>query len=155
MALKPDRQIDANELGYYMNAVANPGVIASISTASSGQNLDSTANVAVVAASSSGQAPLGVLLDEVVNLDLTRVPTNWHKSQANIGDKVSIMRRGWVVTDCLAGAPTAGQHAVLASSGCIEGVTDLNVHDHLLQPVIGHFVSGPDHLGFARVYIEL
>lgn len=152
--LKGDRQIDANELGYYMNETATRGVIVCVSTASSGANLDGTTNVATVAAASSGQLPLGMLLDDVVNLDLTRTPVNWHKSQINQGGKVSIMTKGWVVTNN-AISPTAGRKAVLASSGFVmNGAVD-GTHNEVANPTVGRFRSNADEEGYVRLYVDL
>lgn len=156
MALKPDRSDHLEwELGYYMNVVANPGICVSISTAASGANLDSDENVAVAPADSSGALPLGILMNEVVNNDQTRVLVNHHKHQNNVGDKVPIVRKGWVVTDRVVGTPTAGQYAVLASSGLIAGVDNINSHDQHLQPVIGRFLSDSDSEGYNRLRIDL
>jgi hypothetical protein len=67
MALKTDRQVDATEIGYYLNGTASKGVVVSVSTAGSGVGLDLSQNVCGVAATPSGNRPLGVLLQDVID----------------------------------------------------------------------------------------
>jgi len=94
MSLKPDYKPTEYDTSRFMNETASPGVIVSTNTAGSGVALDQTDNTVTVAGATSGANPVGLLLDEVVDLDLTRTPVNWHKRQANIGDKVSVMKKG-------------------------------------------------------------
>ena len=121
-----------------------------------GVAMDSTSNVVTLAANSSGAKPVGLLLTEFVDLDLTRQPVNWHKNQSNIGEKASIMTKGWVTTDQIYGTPTAGQWAVLSSSGTITGVDQFDVSiDYTARPRVGTFRTSVDEAGFASVYIDL
>ncbi len=154
MGLRPDRQIDDSELGFFLNEVASVGVIACISTATSGASLDGTTSLATIPASSSGAVPLGVLLTETVDIDLTRLPVNWHKSQAVKGDKVSICRKGWVVTDALTGTITVGP-AVLASSGTVMSRGAIGSWNQVANPLVGKFVTTKDENGFARLIVDL
>lgn len=156
MALKADRNILDTELGYYLNETASRGVIVCVSTAGSGTALDASANLATVAAQSSGAKPIGLLLNDVTDNDLTKTPTNWHKDEAQKGDKVAILTKGWVVTDKVTTA-TAGAKAVLTSSGYVMDATDADVAaaNALLNPVIGVFRTSKDENGFARLYVDL
>jgi len=154
MALKGDRQIDATEIGYFVNEVAERGSVVVISTAGSGVALENTKNVATVAASPSGQKPLGILLNDFVSIDRTRFPINWHKDQSASGDKASILTKGWVVTNKLLGTVTAGQVAYLAESGNLRGAGTPAVNESL-QPTIGRFRSDKDENGYAKVYVDL
>lgn len=157
MALKADRQVDAYEVGYFLNETASQGVIVSANTAGSGIALEDTANLATVAANSSGAKPIGMLLTEVVNIDLTRQAINWNKDQVNIGGKVAIMTKGWAVTDKITGTPTVGQKAVLSSSGTVTGQANQSTgwHNELINPYVGTFRSVKNEDGFARVYVDL
>lgn len=154
MALKADRLIDVTEIGYFLNEVASPGVIVSISTQGSGVALDNTSNLATVKAAGSGSTPLGMLLNEFVSIDLTRTPRNWHKDQHTTGDKCTILRKGWAVTDKVTGVPNAGQEAVLVQSGNVSGISP-PVADYTRYPHVGKFLSTKDENGFARVYVDL
>lgn len=154
MALKPDKQIDAYELGYFINEVATRGVIVSKSTAASGAQLDDADALVTVKAASSGALPIGVLLGDVVDIDLTRQPVNWHKQQLVKGDKAPIATKGWVVTNAVVSA-TAGTQAVLASSGYVTNRAVGNSHDENLNPTVGRFRSDKDQNGYARLYVDL
>lgn len=153
MAIKGDRQVDSDELAYFVNTATSPGKILSVSTGGSGIAMDSTSNVAAASANSSGAKPLGMLLTEVVNIDLARQHINWHKSQVNIGNKARIMTKGWAVTDQVTSA-TAGTKAVLSSSGYVTNKASTG-HNEVVNPTVGVFRSGKDANGFAKVYIDL
>lgn len=153
MALKMDRQIDAYELRYFLNEVAEPGVVVCVSTAGSGVGMDNTSNVATVKAASSGSKPLGVLLNEFVSVDQTRYPVNWHKDQAATGDKACIASKGWVVTNRLVAA-TAGTEAVLVSSGFVTNKT-LGTHNEAANPTVGRWRTSADESGYATLYVDL
>lgn len=162
MALKMDRQVDATEIGYYLNEVAErgnvvcilAGAVSGVGTAGSGVALDSPLNVATVVAASSGVTPLGVLMNDFVNLDLSRTPLNWMKDQSQVGDKCTILRKGWCVTNRLTGAPKGGQLAVLSSSGTVAGVA-LGTLGTAAAPLVGRFLTGISEEGFARLLVDL
>jgi hypothetical protein len=155
MAIKADRQVSSTEIGFYLNEVAEKGVIVSLSTAGSGVALDATRNLATVAANSSGNKPLGMLLNDFVSVDQTRFPINWHKDQAATGDKCTIMTKGWAVTNKITGTPTAGDNAVLSSSGTVAVSTLGAVFNEVANPRVGKFRTTKDADGYARVYVDL
>lgn len=150
-----DRNVVDEEIGYFLNDVTERGVIVSIKTAGSGVGLDNSANVCTVAATASGQRPLGFLLNDFVNNDLTRVPLNWYKDQSQIGSKASILKKGWVVTNKVLGTPKAGDYAVLGASGYVLPVTYGNATNNATNPVVGKFDTTLSEDGFARVSINL
>lgn len=155
MALKMDRQIDAVEVGYFVNTVTERGLFVSVFTNGSGVALDNPSNVATVNNVASGSLPLGCLLNDFVNLDLTRTPINWMKDQSQIGNKATILTKGWVVTNKVNGTPVAGDDAVLDASGFIKPFApgfDTNVS---VAPRVGRFRTGLDESGYARVYVDL
>jgi len=155
MSLKMDRQVDAVELGYFLNETASRGVVVSApSHGASGIAMEDTLSIATVAANSSGAKPLGILGQDVVNLDLTRTNVNWHKDQAQKGDKVTIFTKGWFVTDQTFGTCTAGEEAVLASSGAVTNKA-ASGHDEEVNPTVGRFRTSKDQAGFAKLYIDL
>ena len=154
MALKSDRQVDAVELGYFLNATASQGVVVSKSTSGSGVAMEDTANLLQVSSTSSGVYPVGMLLTEVVNLDLTRTPINWHKDQVQVGSKVTVMTKGWAVTDQISGTPTVNSFAVLGSSGVVTTYT-ATTWTQEVNPKVGKFRTLKDADGYARVYVDL
>lgn len=154
MALKMDRLVDATEVGYFCNSVLNRGVVVSVVTAGSGVALDSPTNICGANAVASGSNPIGILLQDVVSIDLTRVPLNWYKDQTNVGNKVTILTKGWVVTNAVLGTPSGGQLAQLAASGNIQAVP-VGTASTLVAPIVGRFRSGLDEAGYAKVYIDL
>lgn len=149
MALKGDRHELDTEVTYFMNETASKGVVVSVSTQGSGSAMDSSAALATVAASASGAAALGILLNDVVDIDQTRQHLNWHKDEVQKGSKVTILTKGFVVTDKISGAPTAGQTAYLSASGLIKGTQDTGA------PAIGRFLSTKDADGYAKVAVNL
>ncbi len=151
MALKADRLVESTEIGYYLNETAAKGKVLVVSTAGSGVGLDNTKNVATVSANSSGTKPLGVLLTEFVSVDQSRFPINWHKDQANSGDKAAILTRGWVVT----GTPVAGDFAILSSSGTVATLAPAAAWNQAANPKVGRFRTIKDQDGYARLYVEL
>lgn len=155
MAIRADREIVSTESRYFLNEVAEKGVVVSVSTAGSGVGMDNTRNVATVAASSSGSKPLGVLLTTFVNVDQSRFPINWHKDEANLGDKASILTKGWVVTNKITGSATAGDKAVLSSSGYVAVKAAPSTYNETANPVIGRFRTASDENGYATLLVDL
>lgn len=149
MALKGDRNELDTEITYFMNETASRGVLVSVSTQGSGAAMDSASAVATVAADPSGKAPLGVLLNDVVNIDQTRQHLNWHKDEVQQGGKVTILSKGFVVTDKISGTPTAGQLAYLAASGNVSATQATGA------PAVGRFLSTKDADGYAKVSVNL
>lgn len=149
MALKGDRHELDTEVTYFMNETASRGVVVSVNTQGSGSAMDSSSALATVAASASGAAALGVLLNDVVDIDQTRQHLNWHKDEVQKGSKVTILTKGFVVTDKISGTPTAGQTAYLSASGLIKGTQDTGA------PAIGRFLSTKDADGYAKVAVNL
>ena len=98
--------------------------------------------------------PVGVLLNDVVNLDLTRQHINWHKDEVQKGGKVAILKKGYVVTNMVEGTPnTAGEPACIDDGGatgkfepCDGSSTDVRV---------GRFMSLADEDGYYKVEINL
>lgn len=157
MSLKQDREVDAVDISFFMNETATRGVIVSTSTATAGSGIamDNPGSVATVSASSSGALPLGMLLNDVVSVDQTRTPINWHQDQVQLGNKVTIMTKGWAVTNNVSGTPRAGNLAMLISSGVITTQTAAATWNQVANPRVGRFRSGVDQNGYAKVYVDL
>src|ERR1700690_3481082 len=117
MALRPDRHLEVSECTHQIGVVASKGQVAVFNVAGSGASLGTTAGTVTIAANPSGNIPAGMLLQDVVNLDLTRFHENWNKQEININDFCDLARRGWFVTDQIIGTPTEGSPGYLSSSG--------------------------------------
>jgi hypothetical protein len=110
------------------------------------------------AALPSGKVPVGLLLNDMVNIDLTRQHLNQHKDEVQKGGKVTLLRKGYVVTNSIEGdSPSAGDPAYVAHSGNL-AVSDLSnddTDDDGSTRLVGRFLSGVDQDGYAKVYIDL
>lgn len=153
MALKGDRYEFQTDISFFMNEVAVRGGMASLSTGGSGAAMDQSQALCTYAATGSGKVPLGILLCDMVNYDLTRTPLNPYKNEVQKGGKVTLLRKGYVVTNNIQGAaPAAGDPVYVAHSGNLSK-TDLVGHG--TQPVVGTWMSSPDQDGYAKVEINL
>lgn len=158
MALKTDRSVLQTDISFFMNEEATRGGVASISTGASGAAMDNGAAVVTYAALPSGKVPVGILLNDMVDIDLTRQHLNQHKDEVQKGGKVTLLQKGFVVTSNLEGAsPSAGDPAYLAHSGNL-AVSDLandDVDTDGSTRLVGRFLSGEDEDGYAKVFIDL
>lgn len=154
MALKADRYEAVTDISYVMNATATRGGVCCQLTAGSGAALDQAANEArYIAAGGSGYMPLGILLDDVVNYDLTKQHENWYRHQVQQGSKVSILRQGWVVTNMVHPqvAPSAGDRVFVHQSGLL---TDAIVVNRTHPYSVGVFQSSKDADGYYKVAVN-
>ena len=146
MALKPDRVEHLTDLSFFMNAIATRGQIVTHTTEGSGASMDDSSAVVIVA-TGTGDLAAGLLLNDVVSLDLTRQHINFAKDEVQKGSKVLLLRRGTVVTDNVAGTPAAGAKAYFDSSAKITSVAG--------SQQIGRFLSKEDADGYAKVEINI
>jgi hypothetical protein len=155
MALKGDRYIAITDVSFFMDQVAEKGGILRQKTGGSGAALDQQAAEVEYAAVPSGEYIVGVLLDDMVDQDLTRTHMNFQKTQQQKGSKVAIMREGWVVTNMVGTGvihvPVAGAIAYAGPSGMITSY----VGGDLENPPVGRWESTVDEDGYAKVYIKL
>jgi hypothetical protein len=157
MALKPDRTHIDSQIDYFMNETAERGGIVVVSTAASGAAMDNASAVATYAAEPSGVKALGVLMGDVVNLDLTRQHINFHKEEVQKGGKVTIWSKGTVVTDMIypGQTPAGGDNAWVGHSGYISN-TDVATDDaDTVSRIVGRFLSAKDEDGYAKVSINI
>ena len=99
---------------------------------------------------STSATPLGILLNDVVDKDLTRTHLNQHKDEVQKGGKVTVLRKGYVVTDKVdnPGGVTVGATAYqsadvagnIASSGTV---------------AIGNFLGTADADNYLKVEVNL
>jgi hypothetical protein len=150
MALKPDRIELLTDISFFSNTVSERGGVASAVTSGSGVAMDDANAVVAYAATVSGSKPLGILLNDVVNLDLTRQHINWHKDEVQLGGKVSLLRQGQVTTNMLVAAitPAAGVDAYVGASGLI-GTSSTN------SVKIGTFLGSKDSDGYVKLSVNI
>lgn len=155
MALKPDRIELQTDVSFFMSSTATRGGVASVSAGGSGVAMDDSAAVVSYAATTSGCKPVGVLLNDVVNLDLTRQHINWHKDEVQVGGKVTLLQVGQVTTNMISGAPSAGAPAYVGVSGLISATppTDADTEDDAYR--VGRFLSSKDSDGYAKVAVNI
>lgn len=149
MALKPDRIEHLTDVSFFMNTAAERGGVVSVVTEGVGASMDDANAVVSYAAAASGAKPIGILLNDVVDLDLTRQHINWYKDEVQKGGKVTVLRQGIVVTDKVAGTPAAGADAFVANSGVISTTQASGAVK------IGQFLSAKDADGYAKVSVNL
>jgi len=158
MALKADRtELDVDISFFYNEGTATRGGIAIIDTVGSGAAMDQARAKVKYASVVPASQPVGILLNDVVNLDLTRQHINWHKDEVQKGGKVTLLKKGTIVTDMVNVAEygstvTAGQVAY-ASSGTVVGQFS-NVGTKPTMAV-GRFMSTKDDDGYYKIDINL
>jgi hypothetical protein len=146
MALKSDRYELQTDISFFYNeGTATRGCVVVHDTAGSGAAMDQGVNL--VKKHTSG-VPVGVLLNDVVNKDLTRTHLNQHKDEVQKGGKVTILRKGYVVTNAITGTPSAGDSAY-ASEVVAGNVATSGTY------TVGRFVSTKDEDGYAKVEVNL
>jgi len=155
MALKADRnELDVDISFFYNAGTAERGGVVALSSAGSGAAMDQAGAKVAYTAAANDVIPVGVLLNDVVNLDLTRQHINWHKDEVQKGGKVAILKKGYVVTNMITGTPTAGALAYLddATAGnlTIKSQVDSTEYIH-----VGRWMSTKDEDGYAKVEINL
>lgn len=150
MAIKGDRHVIETDVSFFMTETAEKGQVVVASGIGSGAALDQGDAVArIPTVSETGNVPLGLLLCDVVNLDLTRQHLNQHKDEVQLGSKVTILRMGWVVTDQIISTdtPALGNKAFVQASGLLTVTNNGNW--------VGNFMSAKDENGFAKVAVNL
>ena len=158
MALKPDREYNevTDITNFWTTVAAEKGGCAAVVTQGSGaalgQNIVDEPNVVGYVASSSGVIAKGILLQTVTAvMSATRDFVNYENQEIRPGDKCTLVKKGFVVTDMIVGTtPTVGATARLAASGYIS--TD---NAGSASPAIGRFETTLDANGFARISIDI
>jgi hypothetical protein len=157
MALLGDRYEVIQSIDFFMDATAERGGCATQLTAGSGVSLDQAAHAVSYAAAPSGYTPVGILLNDVVNLDLTRQHINFHKNEVQQGGKVTILQEGWVVTNMVypGVTPAAQDLCYVSLSGYLNTTAESDQSAANSSQPIGRFMSTKDEDGFVKVYVKL
>ena len=156
MALAEYRQVLATDMNYVVNAAAERGGILS---AASG-NIASYVTTVVA----SGTVPIGILLDDVEDLNPMKTPQYYQRTVTDLGGVVGIATKGEFITDFVDGYAKphidAGDRAYLTHSGLLTiaalapGIVG-SAGGSGLGILVGRFLSNPDSNGFTKVWIDL
>ena len=152
MALRPDRVEVVTDLSYFMNATSERGILVVHDGGGSGAAMDDSAATVKVPTTFT-QQPAGLLLNDVVNLDLTRQHINYNKDEVQQGGKVLLLRRGTVVTDQISGTPVIGEQvhfAIGVSGGFLTTASESSASDQ-----VGRWLSTKDPDGYAKCEINI
>ena len=137
MALKGDRYEGVTDVSFFMNDTsANKGGIVCLSTGGSGVALDQSNALVTYEATASGNIPIGLLLNDMVNIDQTRQHINFHKNEVQKGGKCTLLTQGWVLTNMIGGeSPSAGAPAYLGATGNVTAVQAAGGNASLLADI--------------------
>ena len=149
MALKPDRIETLVDLSFFMNTAETRGGVATLLTGGSGVSMDDSDAVVSYSTTASGETPVGILLNDVVDIDLTRQHINYHKDEVSVGSKVALLRVGQVTTDSINGTPSAGDAAYVSVSGLLSETQEVGAVR------VGTFLSSKDADGYAKVAVNI
>ena len=132
------------------------GVVSADTSASGvGVSMDDANAVVEYAASAAGAKPVGILLNDVVNIDLTRQHINYHKDEVQKGGKVTLLQVGQVTTSTVTGSPAAGAPAYVGASGLFTATppTDSDTENEHYR--VGRFLSNKDSDGYIKVAVNI
>ena len=158
MALKGDRYEGVTDVSFFMNDTsANKGGIVCLSTGGSGVALDQSNALVTYAATASGNIPVGLLLNDMVDIDQTRQHINFHKNEVQKGGKVTLLTQGWVVTNMVSDSPTAGAPAYLGATGNVQSTQDFGdgTGGNAGNPPVGRFLSSKDEDDYVKLEVHL
>jgi len=157
MALKADRIEESTDISHFYNAgtATRGGVVVLDAANASGAAMDQAANLVKYAVADSDDVPVGILLNDVVNKDLTRTHLNQYKDEVQKGGKVTVMTRGQVTTSNLTGNPTAGGLAYACNTTAGNIATTVGDAAESGALCIGRFLSVKDSDGYAKVSVNL
>lgn len=154
MALKSDRYELQTDISFFYNeGTATRGGVVVHDTAGSGAAMDQGVNLVKYVAVTAASRPVGILLNDVVNKDLTRTHLNQHKDEVQKGGKVTVLRKGYVVTSNITGTPAAGDPAYACHINAGNVRPDSPGSSGVLQ--VGRFMSTKDEDGYAKVEVNL
>lgn len=165
MAINPDFQINRADydISTYVTAITGPnstrmergGLVCATTGSSgpaSGSAMDSSQALVEYATDPSGRVVRGVLLNDFVNIDLSRQILNPFKDEAQIGQKATLATRGTVVTNMIAVGAGTGNMPLTAYAGPSGTFTDSASTG---CPAVGRFLTRKDADGFAKIQFDV
>ena len=157
MALKSDRYEAQTDISFFYNAgtATRGGVVVLDAVNASGAAMDQGLNLVKYAQATATSVPVGILLNDVVNKDLTRIHLNQFKDEVQKGSKVTLLTQGWVVTSNITGTPAPGQvaYADATTAGNLTNFASNATASGNLA--VGRWMSNKDADGYAKVFVNL
>jgi hypothetical protein len=151
MALKSDRIESYTDISFFMDSTGERGGVVVHGSSGSGVSMDDgNAVVTYPTGVVAGTKPAGLLLNDVVNIDLTRQHINWYRDEVQVGGKVTLLRQGQVTTNVVSTgvAPVAGDAAYYDAFGRLTTVSTDSTQ-------VGRFLSSVDSDGYVKVDINI
>ena len=158
MALKADRHEQTTDISFFYTAgtATRGGVVVLDAVLASGAAMDQGVNQVKYAQASATSVPVGILLNDVVDKDLTRTHLNWYKDEVQKGGKVTVMTQGYVLTnniDSVTVTPGQVAYASATNAGNLTNVAAGAVASGNLA--VGRFMTAKDSDGYAKVFVNL
>lgn len=157
MALKGDRHEADTDISHFYNAgtATRGGVVCLDAVNASGAAMDQGANQVKYKQVTAADVVMGILLNDVVNKDLTKERLNEYKDEVQKGGKVTVLTKGWVVTSNITGTPAPGDVAYAddTTAGNVGNASDLGYSSGVLA--VGRFGSNKDSDGYAKLHVNL
>jgi hypothetical protein len=168
MGLKGDREVLQTNIRYKIEAGkdAERGIILVASATDGTAAVPDTGNT-VVGSEGLGQEtitsnrcrPVGLLLDDVENLDFTTRPQIWVRQVVARGGEVGVLTKGRVKVNLIDDGvePAQGEIAYLAPSGYLSNVPHVSevAQDGPSGIVVGYWESSKDADGYAHLYVDI
>ncbi len=159
MALKGKMEPVLYNNDCFMNSTAERGGIVCNTGTASGSASDNASMTCGYVANPSGYMAVGILLNDVVNKDLTQTHLDTNKDEVQVGSKVTALTQGWVVTNMIypGDTPAVGGKVFIGHSGYL--ATSAKVSDSSavagVDNVVGRFMTKKDENGYCRVYVNV
>jgi hypothetical protein len=142
MGLKGEREVLATNI--YFTAVASTNLERGIVLVANG----ATAEVATFPQHPLTAKPIGLLLDDVEDLDFTTRPQVFVRNVVPQGSEISLLTKGRVKTSMFTGTPLAGEKAYLGADGKVSNVVGSGLE-------VGHFESAQDADDYVRLWVDI
>lgn len=159
MGLKPHRNVIEDDISYFMNATGERGVMvfAVTGTYGTGAGVDSANRVAEIVTNPSGRLSVGMLLNDMVNRDISREIPEVYKFEQQVGTKCHLAVQGVLVTNMIGAGQASGalQYPIAAYAGTRGFLYSSAGYAASGWPVVGKFLTGVDTQGYAQVRIDV
>lgn len=158
MALKADRYEQSTDISFFYTAgTATRGGIALLdAVGASGAAMDQGVNQVKYAQATATSVPVGILLNDVVDKDLTREHLNQYKDEVQKGGKVTVMTQGFVVTNNIDNVTVVPGQVAFASATNAGNLTNIAATAQASGNLaVGRFMTAKDADGYAKVAVNL